>query len=77
MKDIKFELIAEWQKQMNSLINGKDGKGCFEFESDIPRLKEMVDITEKINMYMYGEDIMEVLNVRDWLENWLKENTSA
>ena len=76
MKDIKFELIAEWQKQMNSLVNGKDGKGCFEFESDIPRLKEMVDITEKINMYMYGEDIMEVLHVRDWLENWLKESTN-
>ena len=77
MKDIKFELIAKWQKQMNSLINGKDGKGCFEFESDIPKLKEMVEITEKINMYMYGEDIMEVLQVRDWLEKWLSEGTDT
>ena len=76
MKDIKFELIAKWQEQMNSLVNGKDGKGCFEFESDIPRLKEMVDITDKIYMYMYGEDIMESIQVRDWLEKWLTENSN-
>ena len=75
MKDIKFELIAEWQKQMNNLVNGKDGKGFFEFEHYIPKLKELVDISEKIHLYMYGEDIIEVLHIRDLLENWLKDST--
>ena len=76
MKDIKFELIAEWQRQMNILVNGKDGKGCFEFEHDIPKLKELVDISDRINYYMYGDDLMEVLNIRETLEKWLNESTS-
>ena len=74
MKDIKFEVIAEWQKQMNCLINGKDGKGCFDFETDIPKLKELVDISDKINLYIYGDDIIESIQTRDWLETWLNEN---